>query len=223
MKLKRIGDITLIQLSDIDSNIYLIGDVVIDTGTGFNFPLMRQMFKTMKKSFEDIKLILLTHTHFDHIGGAGYFFNAKIAVHKIGAPVLEKADTDKSAADFYNGNLKPKKVDMLLKGGDRIKAGRLNLEVIETPGHTDCSITFYDKAKKIAFTGDAVFADGIGRTDFINSNPTDMRKSLEKLSKLKIDRYFPGHGDIVEKQGSKRIETLLEEADRAEPIKEEEL
>ncbi|MBL7206606.1 MAG: MBL fold metallo-hydrolase [Candidatus Aenigmarchaeota archaeon] len=218
MKLKRMGDVTLIQLSDTDSNIYLVGDVVIDSGTGFNFPSMRYLFKMMKKNMDDVKLVLCTHTHFDHIGGARYFFESKIACSDVGVPVIEKADIDMSAADFYNGQLKPRKVDQVLKEGDKIKAGKYNLEVIRTPGHTDCSITLYDKAKKIAFTGDSVFADGIGSTEFINSNADELRKSLEKLSKMKIDRYFPGHGEPVEKQGAKRIETLLKEADKAEPV-----
>ena len=67
--LRKIGDIVFIDLSDLDSNVFLIGDTVIDSGTGFNFTRMYQALKILKLGFGGIKNIVNTHAHFDHIGG----------------------------------------------------------------------------------------------------------------------------------------------------------
>jgi len=225
MKLKRIGsDIILFQLSETDSNIYLVnGDTVIDTGTGFNFPLLKQMFKASKNDFEKVKQIINTHSHFDHVGGNGYFYNATISIHEKGAEVLEKADVEKSCADFYDGKLNPRKVDKKLKDGDIIKLGNgFEFQVIHTPGHTDDSICLFDKKRKIAFTGDLIFADGLGSAKFINSDAELLKKSLEKISKLGVEQYLPGHGEVVEKMGSKRMQALMKEVDKIETADEEE-
>lgn len=70
-----------------------------------------------------------------------------------------------------------------------------NYMVIDTPGHTDDSITFYFKDEKIMFTGDFIFYHSIGRYDFENSSIVDMRHSLEKIKKYDDDIViYPGHG-----------------------------
>jgi glyoxylase-like metal-dependent hydrolase (beta-lactamase superfamily II) len=224
MKLKRIGsNIILFQLSEVDSNIYLInGDTVVDAGTGFNFPLLKQMFKASKNDFEKVSQVINTHSHFDHIGGDGYFYNATISVHERGAEVLEKADIEKSCADFYDGKLMPRKVAVRLKDGDVIKAGGMELQVIHTPGHTDDSICLFDKKSGIMFTGDTIFADGLGSAKFINSDAGLLKKSLEKISKLNVVQYLPGHGETVEKMGSRRMQTLMKEVGKIETADEDE-
>src|SRR4030043_1843695 len=109
--IKRIGpNIVLIQLSDIDSNIYVLGDTVIDSGTGFNFTRLHPLLKIMKMNFSSIKQVINTHGHFDHVGGNGYFLNAKIAIHEKDAPIIENAKNEESMADFFDGKLKPRKV-----------------------------------------------------------------------------------------------------------------
>ena len=70
-ELQKFDKITMIRLSDIDSNIYIIGDTAIDAGTGFNFTKLRMILKAINKTLEDIKQVINTHTHFDHIGGDG--------------------------------------------------------------------------------------------------------------------------------------------------------
>ncbi len=205
MQTKRIGNIILIQLSDMDSNIYLIDDMVIDTGTGFNFPRLYQIFKIYKKTFEDIKFIINTHAHFDHIGGNGFFPNAKIIMHKLDAPVLENGDSSTSYADFFGGQLKKRKVDMKVEEGFELNG----LEVIHTPGHTPGSISLYNRKEKILFSGDLIFADGFGRTDLVGGNREDLMKSIEKIKGLEIEKLLPGHGEPVLKMVKERIEFLL--------------
>jgi len=206
---KRIGDIVLIQLSDIDSNIYLIGDTVIDSGTGFNFTRLREIFGVLKKEMKDVKQVINTHGHFDHVGGNGYFLNAEVAIHEADAKILEKADKELSNVDFFGGRLSPKKPDKILKEGDRLNPDKLDLEVIHTPGHSPGSICLYDKKRKILFSGDTVFSDGVGRTDLPGGNPQALEKSLQRLLELDVGKILPGHGKPVLQNAKKTLEAIV--------------
>ncbi len=203
--IKRFGNVIMIHLSDLDSNIYLIGDAVIDSGTGFNFIRLRDLLRILKKQFGDIKQVINTHGHFDHIGGNGYFPNAKTLIHKGDAHIIENGDMELSAADFFDGKLHPKRVDTKLDGGEKIDAGGSELEVIHTPGHTSGSICLYDRKNKFLFSGDTVFENAIGRVDFPNSDPQAMQESLNKLKDFKVVRVFPGHGNPFDKKALDKI------------------
>lgn len=205
--IKKIGDVTLIRLSDLDSNIYVVGDTVIDTGTGLNFTRMMDMFKAMGKNTDDIKWIVNTHGHFDHIGGNGFFFNAAIAIHEADADIVEKGNQELSFADFFNGNLRPHKVARRLRDGDEI-AG---LKVIHTPGHSPGSICLYDGKNKILFSGDTVFSNGVGRTDLPGGDEAQLKQSLEKIKALEIEKLLPGHGEPVLKDVKMALDTISED------------
>ena len=191
--IKKFGDISMIHLSDSDSKIYIIGDTVIDAGTGLNFTRMMNMFKMMGKKMDDVKWVINTHGHFDHVGGNGFFFDAKIAIHDGDADIVEKGDQELSFADFFDGNIRAHKVEKRLQDGDEISG----LKVIHTPGHSPGSICLYDEKNKVLFSGDTVFAEGRGRTDLPGGSENEMKKSIEKLKSLKIDKLFPGHGNPV--------------------------
>lgn len=79
------------------------------------------------------------------------------------------------------------------------------LEVIETPGHTTGGICLYDQVTGSLFSGDTVFAEGIGRTDFEGGDINQLRTSLNKLKKLDIKDLYPGHGPNVEGSGKESI------------------
>jgi glyoxylase-like metal-dependent hydrolase (beta-lactamase superfamily II) len=189
--IKKIGNVSVIQLSPSDSNIYLLDKVVIDSGTGFNFTRLMSMFNAMKIDMGSIEWVINTHGHYDHIGGNGYFLNAKVAIHELDAPILEKGDEELSFCQFFDGKMHKRQVDRKLRDGDEING----LKVIHTPGHSAGSICLYDEKNKILFSGDTVFAQGIGRTDLPGGNEDDMKGSLNKLKGLKIDKLLPGHGE----------------------------
>ncbi len=207
--LRRVGDVVVIRLSDLDSNIYMIGDTVIDCGTGFNFTRLYQALKILKMDFKDIKTIINTHGHFDHVGGNGYFVNAKVSIHEKDAGILEKGDEKLSAADYYDGKLSPKEVETKLKEGDMVQAGSMELEVIHTPGHTAGSICLYDKKSGTLFSGDTFFSDGVGRTDMAGGDEKELQKSLQKVSELKFKRLFPGHGEPLISEEEKTVADIL--------------
>ena len=215
--IRKIDGVILIRLSDLDSNIYLLDDTVIDSGTGFNFTRLFQALKLLKVDIKQIKHIINTHGHFDHIGGNGYFIDADVAIHEADADIVEKGDAKKSYADFYDGKLRPKEVTRRLKEGDKIKADAMDLEVLHTPGHTPGSICLYDRKSKTLFTGDTVFCDGIGRTDMPGGDDAQLRKSLDRLSSMEVMRLFPGHGDVVVLNSPKSVADIMASAPDVEP------
>jgi glyoxylase-like metal-dependent hydrolase (beta-lactamase superfamily II) len=210
--IRKIGNIVVIRLSDLDSNIYLAGDTVIDSGTGFNFTRLFQALKILNVDVKDIKHIINTHGHFDHIGGNGYFINADIAIHEADAEIVEKADVKGSYADFYDGKLHPREVKIRLKNGDKVRADAMDLEVIHTPGHTPGSICLYEKSSGTLFTGDTVFCDGIGRTDMPGGNDQELKSSIDKIASLQVKRLLPGHGDVVILDSPKTVADIMSSA-----------
>ena len=214
--IRKIDNIVLIRLSEMDSNIYLIDDTVIDSGTGFNFTRLFQALKILKTDVKSIKHIINTHGHFDHIGGNGYFFDANIAIHEADADIVENGDAEKSYADFYDGKLSPREVMTRLKEGDMVKADAMDLEVIHTPGHTPGSICLYDSKSKTLFTGDTIFCDGIGRTDMPGGNEEQLKASIDRLASLEVRRLLPGHGDAVVLDSPKTVADVMSSAPSTE-------
>jgi glyoxylase-like metal-dependent hydrolase (beta-lactamase superfamily II) len=178
-----------------DSNVYLIdGEIIVDTGTGNAFSDMRREIEG-RCEVGKIKTIVNTHSHFDHTGGDKKFrdwLKAEIAIHEYDKDAVESGEV---LADRFNMASRIITVDRKLRDRNVLKTENFNLEVISTPGHTPGSICLFDRAKKILISGDMLFADGIGRTDFPGGSRDDMQKSLQKLSKLDINYLLPGHGD----------------------------
>jgi glyoxylase-like metal-dependent hydrolase (beta-lactamase superfamily II) len=177
-------------------NGYLAGDgktaVLIDAPTGA-VAAAEQFFTDGGK----IEAILITHGHFDHIEGLPDL--AKLT----GAPVYISAndkdklsdDTQNRAAYHYDGNFPHYGGELnLLTGGERLKFGCAEIEVMAVPGHTAGCLSFIADGK-YCFSGDFVFKRGIGRTDFPDSDGAAMAKSLESFKAIKDNlAIFPGHG-----------------------------
>lgn len=145
--------------------------------------------------------IILTHTHFDHVGALmalhEKYPSAKIAVgeHENMNPeqVLNEARYVLGSS-FFMAGLKESDFalpvpDILLKDGDRIGP----FTVLFTPGHSSGSICLYSKENNILFSGDTLFAHSYGRTD-INGSQSLIEKSLKRLLELEPDTVvYPGH------------------------------
>ena len=117
----------------------------------------------------NVKAILVTHHHFDHIGGLEELKNKYIV------DVIDYKKTNK-----------------------RINIGDFSFEIIDTKGHTNDSITFYFKEDNIMFTGDFLFKESIGRTDFENSNYIDMLNSIKLIKTYNGNiKIYPGHGEFT--------------------------
>ncbi len=181
-----------IVVGPLESNCYLFGDeatkeiFVIDPGGDY-----REIKSVIDKDGLKPKAVINTHGHGDHIG-ANRGFNIPVWIHRLDADFLE--DTSKNLSSAFGFPFKTKAASRLLEDRDILDAGRYKLEVIHTPGHTPGSICL--KADGVIFTGDTLFCQGIGRTDFAYGSEEDIMRSIkEKLFTLD-DNYviYPGHG-----------------------------
>jgi len=146
-----------------------------------------------------IKLIVNTHGHPDHVNGDAIFqekYNIPIYIHKYDAPSVE----------HLRANKFPPAV--LLEEGSLITFDNETLKVMHTPGHSRGSICLV--GEQLVFSGDTLFAGGIGRTDFPGGSSRDMQLSLEKLMRLPDNLLvYPGHGPSTIIGEEKRVNPFL--------------
>jgi len=145
----------------------------------------------IRKEGLDLKFIINTHGHGDHIG-ANASFRVPIFIHRRDADFL--TDPDKNLSRAFTAGIVSPKAARLVEEGEIIKLGALELKILHTPGHTQGSISIITEG--LAFTGDALFAGSIGRTDLASGNHDQLIRSItDKLLTLKDDTViYPGHG-----------------------------
>ena len=139
-------------------------------------------------------LVMITHGHPDHIEAIQHFgkTSASVALHTL------EWDFIKNHAPHYGesigvGSFEP---GVLLQDGD-LDVGDYHFEVIHTPGHSPGSVCLYWPDRKVLFTGDVVFNQGVGRTDLPGGNGEQLKESIRNISRLDVEILLPGHGDIV--------------------------
>lgn len=167
------------------------------------------------KSFEvagiALKAILLTHGHFDHIGGV------KALSEKYGVPVyaLEEErqllrDENMNLSCRMRSGISLTDITPLLDGTEMSIAG-FKIKVIATPGHTSGGVCYYVEEEAIIFTGDTLFAECIGRTDLPTGNTSTLVRSIrEKLLVLPEDVIvYPGHGSATTIEHEKLYNTMV--------------
>lgn len=164
--------------------------VCIDGGE--NYKLVR---RTEEENGFKIKYLLLTHAHFDHVGNAALLQadGAKVYISHKDAAKLANGGT---LAENFGRKFQPVKADVLLSDGERLSLCGIDIEVIATAGHTDGSLTF--KTGDMLFTGDTLFLESVGRTDFPTGDREELLRSVKKLFALDGDyRVFPGHEEFT--------------------------
>ena len=164
--------------------------IVIDSG---------ENYKLIKKAEEEngfiIKAVLLTHAHFDHTGNAKKLQDdgAKIYISKIDA---SKLLNDDNLASWFGRRFDYCTADYTFLDGEILNIEDIKVEVIATPGHTDGSVTF--KVEDNLFTGDTLFLESVGRTDFPTGNKGELIRSITKLFNLDGDyKVYPGHQEFT--------------------------
>ena len=184
-----------IKVGALSTNCYIVYDndeaIVIDPGY-----IDERITDFIDENKLRVKLIYLTHCHFDHILGAKW--------------LKEKYDADIACIDKEADNVNDERVNLSLQmtgerftikcdkvffENDEIEVGRLNFKVIHTPGHTSGGSTLYGEG--ILISGDTLFSDCFGRCDLPTSNISQIIKSIkEKLYVLPPETIvYPGHGD----------------------------
>lgn len=161
------------------ANCYIVGDektkkaAIIDPG-GEAYKIMIRV----KEEGYDVEAIILTHGHGDHIGGCVEIkeeTNAPIMIHAEDAHMLK--DAKKNLSSLMSSPDANFEADRLLKNNEVIKIGNLELKVIHTPGHTRGGITI--SCEDCLFTGDTLFQNSIGRTDFEGGDFDTIIKSIK--------------------------------------------
>ena len=176
----------------LETNCYLVWD--ISTGNACLVDPAGDAEK-IKDFLEDnglhLDFIINTHGHGDHIA-ANSDFRAPVYIHNLDKDFLLNPEKNLSG-DFLFPLVSPA-ASRILEDGDTIKLGTLSMEVMHTPGHTPGSISI--SLDDVVFTGDTLFAGGIGRTDFEYGSEDDLFKSIrQKLMPLADDTIiYPGHG-----------------------------
>lgn len=160
------------------------------------------LVKTAQESGWTIKLILATHAHFDHVL-ASYALKeltgAPFYIHAEAAPMLAYL---RDTGLRFTGQPFPEAAEpdrLLTTEPETIELGAIKLETLYTPGHAPGHLAFFMRDEKIVFSGDALFAGSIGRTDLPGGDYEQLMASIfDKLLTLDDDvRVLPGHGGMT--------------------------
>jgi len=140
-----------------------------------------------------VDIVVLTHGHFDHIGGAWAFDTADVMMHEADLPFVDHAHPDHPPIDTY------------LSEGDEIVAG---LAVLHMPGHSPGSIVL--QCTDALIVGDLLFENSIGRTDLPGGDGRKMQHSLKRIVELEGDpMVYPGHGPVTMLEVERRSNPYL--------------
>jgi len=146
---------------------------------------------------EKLQYILLTHGHFDHIGGTAWFKERYPQVRIV----LSEGDLDfpsdqrLNLAHHFDQQIIHFRPDIIVKDGDELPFGKETIRVLSTPGHTRGGVCYL--LGEHLFTGDTLISGTTGRTDFPTGNIKAMYRSIERLAALDGDYYvYCGHGEM---------------------------
>ncbi len=164
------------------------------------------LFNLMKEDGFDpssIQAIIGTHCHPDHFTGASKFAGSKVKIAL--SREEEKFMIDEGSKWYASQNKQAPEtpVNFYLKEGD-LKLGKHEFEIFITPGHSPGSVCLYWTKFKTLICGDVIFRGSIGRVDLPGGNGRQLKESVERLSKLKIDLILPGHGPAI--QGAANVQ-----------------
>jgi glyoxylase-like metal-dependent hydrolase (beta-lactamase superfamily II) len=197
-----------------ECNSYLIKDriwVLVDVGTDRNAKNIAGRISE-QDGLEKVKKIVLTHTHFDHAGGAAEMSEmtgAEILVHPFEGEMISSGDFSAALTDMFDRNMRPFRWSPIDEGFV-LSTGSSSFKILHLPGHTGGSIGLWEEKGRSLIAGDTVFADGgIGRYDLPTGNIDELRRSIARIAGMDVENLLPGHGREVLGDGSRHIRASL--------------
>lgn len=194
-------NVKTVMVGALATNCYIATDektgfaAVIDPGD-FTPALDKALSET---GYDKIKYIILTHGHFDHIGGTKKILEktenkAEVAIGEKEVQLL--SDPTNNLSMFFGDPITDMPCHIALHDGDTLSLGDSVLKIMHTPGHTMGSISIIGDG--VIFSGDTLFLCSHGRTDFPTGSDAQIKESLIRLTSIKGDyTVYPGHNDFT--------------------------
>lgn len=224
------GDMGVSLTDASDCNVYLVDGgseaALIDAGAGQDPAAIISIIEAHGIPLDRVRTLLLTHGHADHALGAALLQQALdlrvLAAHDI-ADALRQGDEEAigialgpaKEAGLYPANfdLRPCPIDGELAEGQTVKVGDCDLQVLETPGHSAGHLSFLMEKDglQVLFGGDAIFYGG--RIVLQNIPDCDLQaylRTIERLSKLDVDLFLPGHLGFSLRRGQRHLDAAKE-------------
>jgi hydroxyacylglutathione hydrolase len=188
----------ILPVGPLQCNCSIIGDeatheaMVIDPGDDID-----EILTILRENKLQVKQIVITHAHIDHVGGAMKLraqTGAPILLNQSDYALLKMLDMQAT----WVGMAAPGEVSIeaSIADGEKLRTGSLTANVIHTPGHTEGSVCLYFPAEKLLIAGDTLFARSIGRTDLPGGSHAKIMRSLHDRVMTLPDEtvVIPGHG-----------------------------
>ncbi len=201
-----------------DSNITYIDcgnrQVLVDTGTGLFADGLNESLRKLGTSLDRITDVILTHSHIDHLGGVFRLLKNdgfQTYLHQLEGERINSGDMELTLARDFGSDLPSFKVGQLLRDGQTLTFGDIELSVLHTPGHSEGSICLHERNLGLIITGDTMFTGGsFGRVDLPTGDPEALMSSLKKLSQLDFDVALPGHMSPVRSNAKRSAQLSYE-------------
>lgn len=188
-----------LPLGAMQTNCYILqsekskATVIIDPGAE-----AERLIRDLRSMDADVRAVLLTHAHGDHIGAVEKLrveFSAPLYIHPEDVSML--MDSNKNFSAMMGPGIACKNPEHLVKDGEILTFDdEISLKVLHTPGHTSGGVCYYSADLGILFSGDTLFAESIGRTDFPGGSYSTLIENIQDKLMILPDetRVFSGHG-----------------------------
>jgi hydroxyacylglutathione hydrolase len=180
------------------TNAYLIADEQTGQAVIFDAPdhTVAPLVDEAVKRGWDIIGLWLTHGHFDHLADHALvtkkFPNAKVLIHELDEPRLQKPGTKMFPLTF---SIPPRNADGYVSDGQKLQLGSMEVQVIHTPGHAPGHVMYYFPQQAILVGGDLIIGGSVGRTDLPDADYATLQKSIRRIMQLPPEtQLLPGHG-----------------------------